>query len=103
MVSNGTEAVQQARMLPYDVLLLDVNMPEMSGLEAAKRIRSSRGRNANTPIIAITANALKGDRERCIAAGMDDYISKPINAGELFAKLARWAASGRKEELRTGT
>lgn len=103
MVSNGAEAVQQARTLPYDVLLLDVSMPEMGGLEAAERIRTGKGRNADTPIIAITANAMKGDREKCLAAGMNDYLSKPIDTNDLLGKLTKWVASGRQATASTGT
>ena len=77
---------------PFDVVLMDVQMPEMDGLEATTRIRElENGREAKrrTPIIAMTANAMKGDRESYLAAGMTDYVSKPINPAELFASIRR--------------
>ncbi|NCF29768.1 MAG: response regulator [Gammaproteobacteria bacterium] len=89
-VSDGLEAVEAARMLPYDVILMDVSMPELDGFQATARIRSLPGKTANIPIIAITANAMHGDRERCLAAGMNDYISKPIGKDELLDKAATW-------------
>jgi two-component system sensor histidine kinase/response regulator len=69
----------------FDVVLMDVEMPEMNGFDATGKIRESeRQSGRHTPIIAMTAHAIKGDRERCLAAGMDDYISKPIKAEELL-------------------
>jgi CheY-like chemotaxis protein len=84
-VSCGAEAVAAVRDRRYDAILMDVEMPEMDGFEATRRIRdweSPFGRR--TPIIAMTAHAMKGDRERCLAAGMDDYVSKPLRPAELF-------------------
>ena len=85
--NNGREAVQlweQNQSSQFDVILIDVQMPEMDGLQAAAAIREKeKGTGAHIPIIAVTAHAMKGDRERCLAAGMDGYISKPINPGEL--------------------
>ena len=66
-------------------------MPEMDGLEAARRIRGEEEEKEHIPIIAMTAHAMKGDRERCLAAGMDDYVSKPIKANELFAAMEKIA------------
>jgi CheY-like chemotaxis protein len=85
-VSNGQEAVRALEMVPYDVVLMDVQMPEMDGYEATRVIRDpqSKVRNHEVPIIAMTANAMKGDRERCIEAGMDDYIAKPIEPQKLL-------------------
>ena len=88
VASNGIEAVQSIDRQTYDVILMDVQMPEMDGFDATREIRSLA--NATQPhIIAMTANALEGDREMCIAAGMDDYISKPIRVNELVAALMK--------------
>jgi len=90
VVGNGLEAIQAARRLPYDVILMDCQMPEMDGYTAAGEIRKLEGTVSHTPIIAMTANAMAGDRERCLEAGMDDYVAKPIRTEELFAALGRW-------------
>jgi CheY-like chemotaxis protein len=84
-VGNGKEAVTALEMVPYDVVLMDVQMPEMDGYEATRVIRDpqSKVRDHEVPIIAMTANVMKGDRERCIEAGMDDYIAKPIEPHKL--------------------
>jgi response regulator RpfG family c-di-GMP phosphodiesterase len=74
---------------PFDVVLMDVQMPEMDGLEAAAAMRSLEGGGRRTPIIAMTAHAIPGYRERCLAAGMDDYVSKPIDAETLHQSIAR--------------
>ncbi len=89
VVSNGVEAVNAATQLPYDVILMDVLMPEMDGLDATRRIRERLPRERQPRIIAMTANALRGDRERCLAAGMDEYISKPIQLAELAQVIER--------------
>jgi len=91
-VNNGIEALQlweETQSRQFDIILMDVQMPEMDGLQAAARIRErERGTGAHIPIIAVTAHAMKGDRERCLTAGMDGYIAKPINPSE-FAKVIR--------------
>ena len=88
MVSNGRQAVERAAKRPFDVILMDVQMPEMSGFEATVAIRAQeRPTGTHTPIVALTAHAMAGDRERCLAAGMDDYISKPLRPDELFSTI----------------
>jgi PAS domain S-box-containing protein len=89
-VANGLEVLQALKRQPYDVVLMDVQMPEMDGLEATRRIREMPA--AHQPyVIAMTAHAMKGDREECMAAGMDDYVSKPVRMEELQAALMRSA------------
>ena len=89
IVANGAEAVSSAEAIPYDVILMDVHMPEMDGITATQSIRASDGQSRDVPIIAVTADALAGDRERCLAAGMNDYVSKPVDSSALFATIAR--------------
>jgi signal transduction histidine kinase/DNA-binding response OmpR family regulator len=89
IVSNGAEAVKAATQLPYDLILMDVLMPEMDGLDATREIRAKLPKDQQPRIVAMTANALTGDRERCLAAGMDDYISKPVQLDELAKVLRR--------------
>jgi CheY-like chemotaxis protein len=96
VAANGFEVLEAVQRQSYDIVLMDVQMPEMDGLEATRRIRGRIDRTEEQPwIVALTANAMQGDRERCQAAGMDDYISKPIKLEELAAALAR-AQSGRR-------
>jgi hypothetical protein len=89
VVATGTAAVNRHRMEPYDLILMDCQMPELDGYEAARRIRTVN-HQARVPIIALTAQAFPDDRERCLAAGMDDYVSKPINAAQFIATVRRW-------------
>jgi signal transduction histidine kinase/DNA-binding response OmpR family regulator len=95
-VANGQEAVQALEMICYDLVLMDVQMPEMDGFEATQIIRDadSKVSNHRVPIIALTAHAMKGDREKCLGAGMDDYATKPINPQELLIKIQKWTAAG---------
>jgi signal transduction histidine kinase/HPt (histidine-containing phosphotransfer) domain-containing protein len=90
LAANGLEVLKALEQKAYDVLFLDVQMPEMDGLEAARQICQRWPEEKRPRIIAMTGNALVGDREKCLAAGMDDYISKPIRIGELQTALERW-------------
>jgi PAS domain S-box-containing protein len=89
-VVNGKEVVESLRNLPYDLVLMDISMPEMNGMEATAIIRELGGDNGRIPIVAMTAHAIKGDREKFLAAGMNDYISKPIDKQLLLEVLDKW-------------
>jgi CheY-like chemotaxis protein len=94
VVNNGREALAALESRAFDLVLMDVQMPEMDGLEATALTRArEKHSGAHVPIVAMTAHALKGDRQRCLAAGMDDYISKPIHAKELFQTLEKLLAA----------
>ncbi len=88
IAGNGLEAISSVTRVAYDLLLMDVQMPEMDGMTATRRIRDLPGETGRIPIIALTANAMKGDREKYLAAGMNDYVSKPIKPNALFAAIA---------------
>ena len=91
IVGNGRLAVEAFDTMNPRMILMDVSMPQMNGLEATAAIRSRQDRlGRHTPIVGVTAHALKGDRERCLEAGMDDYLSKPISPNALLAKVERW-------------
>jgi PAS domain S-box-containing protein len=90
LVANGAEAVTAAAARPYDLVLMDCQMPVMDGFEATRRIREDQAGARRVPILAMTANAMQGDRERCLQAGMDDYIPKPVTLEALRTALQRW-------------
>ncbi len=87
--SHGGEALEQLEHSHFDLVLMDCNMPVMDGYEASRQIRSS-GRWPNLPIVALTANAMPDERERCKAAGMNDYLAKPFRRAELVSILDQW-------------
>jgi CheY-like chemotaxis protein len=102
VANDGREAVAAVKGGGFDVVLMDVQMPNMSGLEAASAIREwERGSGGHVPIVAMTAHAMKGDRERCLEVGMDGYVSKPIRPVELMEAIARFAESGTEGTGRT--
>lgn len=90
VASNGVEAVSAVRALPYDVVLMDMQMPEMDGLDATRAIRQLGDGRGRVPIIGLTANATADDREACLGAGMDDYLTKPIERTSLLARVEKW-------------
>jgi PAS domain S-box-containing protein len=103
--SNGIEAVEAAQQATYDIILMDVQMPDMDGFTASRTIRQMEEAGElsteHVPIIAMTAHALHGDRQRCIDAGMDDYVSKPLDPRKVFQAIERWA--GGVPQIPTGT
>ena len=89
-VGNGLEVLEAVRRQPYDLIFMDIQMPEMDGLDATRHLVAEWPVEERPVIIAMTAAAMHGDRELCLAAGMDDYISKPVRMAELSAILERW-------------
>jgi PAS domain S-box-containing protein len=97
---DGSRAVEAVKKSRYDLVLMDIQMPGMDGIEATAKIRFLEGSDRHTTIIGLTANALAGDRERCLAAGMDDYLSKPVSIDRLRAALNQWTHEGEESEKR---
>jgi len=97
IANNGEEAVQRVKAETYDAVLMDIQMPVMGGFEATQEIRKD-GRFKDLPIIAMTAHAMAGDREKSLAAGMNDHVTKPIDPDELFSALGRWIKPGAREK-----
>jgi CheY-like chemotaxis protein len=91
LVSDGSEALEAHRARPYDLILMDCQMPTMDGLEACRQIRMLD--QTQPVIVAVTANALVGEREKCLEAGMDDYLSKPFQAEQLVAVVRKWISN----------
>jgi two-component system, sensor histidine kinase and response regulator len=94
VVADGAEVVHSASLTPYRAILMDLQIPVLDGYQATGEIRRSEGTSRRTPIIAITASDAQANRERCMAAGMDDYLTKPLNLETLAAVLSRWAPRG---------
>jgi CheY-like chemotaxis protein/signal transduction histidine kinase len=97
-VTNGREAVAAAQRVHYDAILMDCQMPEMDGVTAAGIIRQGEGTDRHTPIIAVTANSAEADRERCLAAGMDDFLAKPVRATDLETILEQWTSAASSDD-----
>jgi len=90
VADNGEDALKALSRDRYDLVLMDIQMPVMNGFEATRAIREREGSEHHTPIIAMTAHAMQGDREKCLEAGMDDYLSKPLNRKEMFSVIEKW-------------
>ncbi|WP_346291924.1 response regulator [Sphaerothrix gracilis] len=99
LVGNGLEAIAALEQQPYDIVLMDIHMPKMDGFEAARTIRRVIASQSQPQIIAMTASAMQGDREKCLQAGMDDYVSKPIRIKELVAALMRSRSASKTASL----
>jgi len=95
-VANGKEAIDALRHINYDLVLMDCQMPELDGYEATRQIRAMNEKFSVIPIVAMTAHAMKGDREKCLEAGMNDYVTKPITISDLSAVIKKWAKNSAK-------
>ena len=94
IAQNGDEAVAAASDGDYDIIFMDMHMPACDGLEASRRIRALSGQASKVPIVALTANAMSADRQKCMAAGMNDFLSKPFEPSDLHDMLAKWGGGG---------
>ena len=94
--TNGNEAITAAKSGGYDLIFMDMHMPEMDGLEASEKIRQLDGAVSQTPIVALTANAMPSDRNKCLEAGMNDFLPKPFEPEQIHEMLAKWCET---EEL----
>ncbi len=103
IVSTGREALSELQKPnQYELLLMDWNLPDMTGLECTVAIRNREKEGEHLPIVAMTGHVLDGDREKCLMAGMDDYLSKPFTAGDLRVLLDRWLPAGSEENFSFG-
>ena len=93
LAEDGLEAVQAVQEGRYDLILMDIKMPRMDGVQATQAIRALGGEVGRTPIVALTANAMGGDQQKCLAAGCDDYATKPINRPQLFELIVKHTRS----------
>jgi len=100
--ASGLEALDALKDVHYDLVLMDVSMPNMDGFEATRAIRAMDGPMSRVPIVAMTAHAMVGDRERCLASGMDDYLPKPVSRADLLAKVEHFVSNGRNPESVAG-
>jgi CheY-like chemotaxis protein len=100
-VDNGRDAIAKLTQQTYDIVLMDCQMPVLDGYETTKQLRHREGSHRHTIVIALTAHALPSDRDKCLAAGMDDYLSKPIEQDALGTMIDRWAKLIAKPEVRT--
>ena len=100
--ASGLEALDALKDVHYDLVLMDVSMPNMDGFEATRAIRAMDGPMSRVPIVAMTAHAMVGDRERCLASGMDDYLPKPVSRADLLAKVEHFVSHGRNPESVAG-
>ena len=100
LAQTGAEALSKWSEASFDLILMDVQMPEMDGFEATRSIRQLEQSDEHIPIVAMTARAMSGDRERCLEAGMDDYVSKPVNRKVLEQTIERFADAQRSVSLR---
>ena len=103
LAANGREAIKMFESIPYDLIFMDCQMPDMDGYAASREIRSGETAGRRVAIVAMTAEAMAGSREACLAAGMDDYIAKPVKLEEIFEALQEWLPEKKPETPATQT